>query len=145
MTYTARLWIVIFAEPTGPAWWARFLRPGFRHCYAVSWYADQERWVEFNPARPGTSIHLWKAEEFPARLTQMFGEATAILRVASRAERGNAPALAFCTGELKALLGIRSFALTPYALYGDLIARGAEVVQAPCVVAKPEGAAPSAA
>lgn len=134
---TPRRWLVMFAEPRSPAWWARVLRPGFRHCYAVAWYADQECWVEFNPTRVGTVIRLWKKEDFPARLTVMLAESTVVLRVIARADRGNAPAIAFCVGQMKALLGIRSWALTPFGLYRDLRKRGAEVV----TVDEPQSAA----
>jgi hypothetical protein len=124
----ARLWLVFFTEPDSPAWWARALRPGFRHCFAVSYYADQERWVEFNPSRTGTVIRLWHKDEFGPRLGQLLEGSTAVLRVASRADRCNAPPMAWCVGEVKALLGIRCAALTPWGLYHALLARGAEVV-----------------
>jgi hypothetical protein len=144
---TDRLWLVFFAEPRDPAWWARYLlRSGFRHVYAVSWYADQERWVEFNPTSTGTVIRLWKAEDFPNRLAALLNESTAVLRVASRTDRWNASASAYCVGAVKSLLGIRSGALTPYGLYRDLLARGAEPVQVKgaCVAAPREAAASSA-
>ncbi|MCA1831216.1 MAG: hypothetical protein LC750_00450 [Actinobacteria bacterium] len=142
---TERLWLVFFMEPDGPAWWARLLRPGFRHVAAASWYAAEERWVYFNPSRAGTSIQIFTAEQFPPVLTALLDQSTAVLRVASRFERGNAPALAFCVGEVKALLGLCSPALTPFGLYRDLRALGAEVVrEKPCVVPEQGAAAPSA-
>jgi hypothetical protein len=68
-----------------------------------------------------------------------------VLRVASRRDRLNAPAFGFCGGSMKALLGIRSWALTPRGLYRELLRRGAETVhmEAPCVAAPMEAAAPS--
>lgn len=142
-----RLWLVFFTEPTGAAWWARVLRPGFRHCYALSWYADQERWVEFNPSRTGTVIRLWREEEIAPRLARLLDEASVVLRVASRSNRLNAPLFAFCTAEVKALLGVRSWAWTPFGLYRVLLRRGAEVVhtKSPCVAADREAAASSGA
>lgn len=139
-----RLWLVFFMEPDGPAWWARALRPGFRHVCAVSKFADAGRWVWFHPARTGTSIQVFTDEQFSPVLADLLARAPAVLRVISRAERGNAPALAFCVGEIKALLGIRSCALTPWQLYWALRDRGAEVVT-PCVVPDPEAAARSVA
>lgn len=142
---TARLWLVLFCEPRDPAWWARIFRPGFRHVYAVSWYADQERWVEFNPSRYGTVIRIWNNEQFPGVLAQMLEETTVVLRVASRRDRMHTAPFAYCVAAMKALLGVRSWALTPHGLYRDLIARGAETVHAPCVVGEGEAAARSAA
>lgn len=140
----ARLWLLFFCDPRGVAWWCRILRPGFRHCVAASWYADTERWVVFNPTRCGTVIEVWTAEQFPARLDQYLAESSAVLRVASRHDRRAAPAMAWCVGQVKALLGVRSAALTPWRLYRALLARGAEPVIVPCVVAEPEARAPSA-
>jgi hypothetical protein len=143
---TDRLWLVMFGDTPRRAWWANLLRPEFRHVWAVSWYADQERWVEFNPARTGTIIRLWTADQFPAVLTVLLRDSAAVLRVASRTDRWNASASAYCVGAVKSLLGIRSPALTPYGLYRDLLARGAEQVQVKgaCVAAPREAAASSA-
>lgn len=142
---TERLWLVFWSEPDRPAWWARFLRPGFRHVYAVSWFADQQRWVYFDPSRFRTAIHLFDEAQAHDAMTRLMAPATAILRVASRADRLNAPTFPWCVGQVKALLGLRSRALTPYALYRDLLARGADVVRDPCVVPGPEAAARSVA
>jgi hypothetical protein len=140
-----RLWLVIFSEADSPAWWARFLRSGFRHVYAVSYFADQERWVCVDPARNRLMVELFTAEQAPRVLARMMETAGAVLRVASRRDRLNAPAFGFCGGSMKALLGIRSWALTPRGLYRELLRRGAETVhmEAPCVAAPMEAAAPS--
>lgn len=142
---TPRLWLVFFSEPDRPAWWARVLRPGFRHVYAVSYFADQQRWVYFDPSRFRTAIHLFTAEQAPEAIARMMVPATAILRVASRADRLNAPAFPWCVGQIKGLLGIRSWAVTPHGLYLALLARGAEAVmlESPCVAADGEAAASS--
>lgn len=142
----ARLWLVFFADPRGVAWWCRCLRPGYRHCYAASWYHDADRWIVFHPTRRGHVIECFTAEAFPARLTQFLAESSTVLRVASRHSRWTAPAMAWCVAEIKALLGVRSWAMTPWRLSRDLLARGAEIVapDPPCVAATPEVAAPSA-
>jgi hypothetical protein len=141
----ARLWLIFFASPRGVSWWCRVLRPGWRHCYAACWYASEERWVVFNPTRCGIVIRLYGRDEFGAPLAAFLDESVAVLRVASRYERGTPPAMPWCVGQVKALLGIRSWAMTPFGLYRDLRARGAEVVEPPCVAAEPEAAAPSGA
>jgi hypothetical protein len=113
--------VIFSAEADSPAWWARFLRPGFRHVYAVSYFADQERWVCVDPARNRLMVELFTAEQAPRVLARMMETAGAVLRVASRRDRLNAPAFGFCGGAMKALLGIRSWALTPRGLYRDLL------------------------
>jgi hypothetical protein len=145
-TPPARLWLIFFGDTPRRAWWANVLRPGFRHIAAMSWYAAEQRWVYFDPACSGTVIRILTADEAPALIDRLLAQSSAVLRVASRHDRGNAPAVCFCVGQVKALLGVRSRALTPYGLYRDLLARGAQVVHpAPCVVADPEAAARSVA
>lgn len=122
---------MFFSEPPGSYWWARFFRPGFKHVSAASWFDLEQRWVYFNPARPGTTILVIRSEEFGPLLAQLQASSRAILRVRSEQNRFRTPAAWFCVGALKALLGIRSRAFSPYGLYRDLVRRGAEPV--PCV------------
>lgn len=139
---TERLWLIYFGDTARRAWWANFLRPGFRHVWAASWYADQERWVLFEPAINRTVISLYTAEQWPARLAVLLAHSSAVLRVASRAGRGRQPTFPWCVGAIKSLLGVRSWALTPWQLYRSLRGLGADVVESPCVVAETEAAAP---
>lgn len=140
----ARLWLVFFGDTPRRAWWANMLRPGFRHVWAACWYEDQQRWVYFNPALTGIEIGIFTEEEFPAKLGILLHHSTAVLRVASRYGRGATPAVPWCVGSVKSLLGVRCAALTPWRLYRALLRRGAEVVVSPCVAANREAAAPSA-
>lgn len=128
-----RLWLVFFGEAVTPAWWRFLLKPGFRHVSAAAWYDDQQRWVWFNPTWRGTVIELYAPSEFDARLGQLAGTSSAILRVRSRFDRGGAPAASHCVGAVKALLGIRSRALRPYALFRHLLDNAAEIVEVPGV------------
>jgi hypothetical protein len=126
-----RQWLVFFGEGESPAWWARFLRPGFRHVVACAWFDDQERWVYYNPARTGTVILLYRDEEFGPRLTQLLAGASLVLRVRSNRQRRTTPFGWWCTGSLKALLGVRCGALSPAALAAHLLRNGAETVAVP--------------
>jgi hypothetical protein len=126
-----RLWLVFFDDGTGRPWWSWFLRPGFRHVCAAAWYADERRWVYFNPSRRGLVIEILDEEEFGPRFELLLSSCTAALRFASRFERQHAPALWHCVGAIKALLGVRSCALAPHGLYRDLVAKGAEIIEVP--------------
>lgn len=123
-----REWLVFFGDTRATAWWAWFLRPGFRHIAAASYYASTERWVYFDPSVRGTVIEVLTREQFPVLLDELLVQSSAVLRFASRHERTAAPAMVFCVAEIKALLGIRSAALSPWRLYWALRRRGAEVV-----------------
>jgi hypothetical protein len=126
-----RLWLLFFGEAIGTPWWSRFLAPGYRHVTACAWFADQERWVYFNPTRTGTVILLYREDEFGGRLTQLMRDSTLVLRVVATQSRHATPFGWWCTGSIKALLGIRTRALCPRALARHLLRHGAEVVSMP--------------
>lgn len=126
-----RLWLVFFSSGHVPSWWSRFLRPGFRHCCAASFYSDLGLWVYFNPTRRGTVIQIFTPDEFGPRFQGLINESAAIVRVRSQHCRRSASAAFFCVGAIKALLGIRSGALVPMGLYRDLLRIGAEQVVIP--------------
>ena len=129
-----RTWLVFFGAPKGQYWWARFLRPGFRHVSAAAWFDLEQRWVYYNPARPGTTILIFTADEWGRVFGPPLEESTACVRIRGAYDRTSTPATWYCVGAMKALLGLRSSALSPHALYLDLLRRGGEAVECgPCV------------
>jgi len=126
-----RLWLVFFGEAEGAPWWSRFLTPGYRHVAAAAWFADQERWVYFNPTRRGTVILIYREDEFGGRLQQLVDTSSLILRVRSTRARRATPFGWWCTGSIKALLGLHSRALSPFQLAKYLSAHGAERIDIP--------------
>lgn len=126
-----RLWLVFFGDADGEPWWSRFLAPGYRHVVACAWFADQQRWVYFNPTRRGTVILLYREDEFAGRFDQLLAASSMVLRVRSSMSRSATPFGWWCTGSIKALLGVRSRALSPRSLARHLLRHGAEVVQMP--------------
>lgn len=121
-----RLFLVFFGDAATPVWWSRLFRRGFRHVSAAAWYADQERWVYVNPTRRGTVVEVWRSDEFDGRLAQLAEASTAALRFGQQYGRGMTPWAFHCVGAVKAILGVRCLALSPYGLYRALLARGAE-------------------
>ena len=126
-----RLWLVFFGTDSKPTWWSRWLAPGFDHVSACAWFADQDRWVYYNPARTGTVVLLYRDSEFGPRFTQMLESSSAVLRVRGTHRRTSTPFGWWCTGSIKALLGVRSRALRPRGLYRHLLRHGAETVSVP--------------
>lgn len=126
----ARLWLVFFSDGESPAWWHRFLRPGFRHVIAVAWFGEQKRWVYFNPSWKGAVLELYRQDEFDIRFGHLMRTSSAVLRVRSGFDRNGMPAAAYCVGAIKALLGLHCRALLPHGLYRHLLANGAEIVEA---------------
>lgn len=125
---TCRLWLVFFSDPVGTHWWARFFKRGYRHVSAACWYDLEQRWVYFNPARNGINIQLFSGEQGWELFGQLMTTSTIALRVRSEFDRRNTPAAWYCVGAIKALLGIRSRALSPFQLRDHLLQRGAELV-----------------
>ena len=41
--------------------WLRFLRPGYRHCFALLESGD--RWVMYNPLSNGTEVEVWPGDQ----------------------------------------------------------------------------------
>lgn len=126
-----RKWLVFFTDGEGEPWWARLLPAGYRHVAACAWFADQERWVYFNPTRRGTVILVYRDEEFGGRFQQLLDSSSLVLRVTSRHSRRSTPFGWWCTGAVKALLGVKARALSPIQLRNHLLRHGAEVVHMP--------------
>jgi hypothetical protein len=95
---------------------------------AAAYYVSEERWVFYDPAFCGTRIEIFTHDEFAPVLGSMMERAT-VLRVASRFDRNSTPAAWHCVGAIKALLGLRSCALSPSGLFRDLLRHGAEPVE----------------
>ena len=140
-----RLWLVFFGEAKDEPWWARwFTPPGYRHVAACAWFADQERWVYYNPTRTGTVILLYRDDEFRGRFQQIMDSSALVLRVRSTKTRTATPFGWWCTGAIKALLGCRGWAVTPFGLARYLQDHGAEAVLMPCVGETGTSSPPSA-
>jgi hypothetical protein len=126
-----RLWLVFFGEADGAPWWSRFLAPGFRHVTAAAWFDDQQRWVLIDPTRRGTVVLIYRQDQFGGRFQQLMDSSSVVLRVVAKRSRTATPFGWWCTGSVKALLGVRCRALSPAALYRHLLRNGAETVKMP--------------
>lgn len=129
----SRLWLVFFRDDARQgSWWDWFTRPGFRHVSAAAWFDQTQRWVFFDPTFKATTLQIVEAgPDADAIFGKWVGEAGAIVRFCSRAERTTMPGLVGCVGQIKSLLGIRCGALAPSQLHRHLLAHGAEPVDVP--------------
>jgi hypothetical protein len=103
---------------------ARFLKPGFRHCWCAV-REDQGFWtaVDGREGRPGMSTIA--EADFARYLDRAVSSgATAVSVTFGPALR--TPILIYtCVSVMKAIFGIRSFAVTPHQLYRALVKREA--------------------
>lgn len=141
-----RAWFVFFTDGNPDAWFARlFTRRGFRHVAAAAYFPDEERWVFVNPGRSRMVVEVRGPDTAGEIYDDLLARAHALLRVEARDERTHMPPVLFCSGAIKALLGIKSRALRPDGLFRDLVAYGAEIVPLPPEehrgISRPENAA----
>ena len=123
-------WFVVFQDANRTLV-HRFLRRGFRHCWAFGWDEDAGRWLVFEPLFDGIYLRAVDAELMAHVLAADHLRDATILLVAPENATATRPALlATCVTALQALLGLRSRrALTPFGLYRTLRAIGAVVVR----------------
>jgi hypothetical protein len=124
-------WLVFFGEGDAYAWWDIFTRKGFRHVAAAACDPGRRLWIVFDPTRSGIRIEVfgWDDPGIDARLGELlFATGGRYLRVKAGGARSRQPLLFGCVGALKALLGVRCAAVTPYGVFKHLRAQGAEIV-----------------
>lgn len=123
--------MVFFGQAEKPGAMTWFLRDGFRHVAAAAWFDKTRRWVFFDPARNGTQIVVLDNATGLVKLERWMACSSAILAVVSNPVRNRPPPFAYCVGHVKALLGLRSRALSPRGLFQHLVRHGAEILRAP--------------
>ncbi len=113
--------VIVFTGRTD-VWWLRFLRSGFKHCYAV--VEDRGQWVVYNPASHKTDIIVIGSYPMARLMDRLYGNKEVIVGMRVRnAPNRMAPIRPFsCVEAVKRLLGIRApYAFTPWQLYKHLI------------------------
>lgn len=123
-----RSWNVFFSDGDHPGLWRHLTRPGFRHVEAAAYFADQDRWVFVLPARLRLGVFVLRPEEAEGLYSMLWTRAAAVLRVEGSNDRWAMPIGAGCVGTVKALLGVRSRAFSPYQLFRHLLREGAEIL-----------------
>jgi len=102
--------------------WAKLLRPGFRHCFAV--VGRNEHWVIFDPMSNFTNLGVFSGPSVDdvAEWYRQFG--FTVVRTAVRREQS--PAAEWrpftCVEAVKRVLGIRApWVITPWQLYRHIV------------------------
>lgn len=116
--------IVGFGRAMPPLdWAARRLKPKFQHCFAV--VRTEIAWIAVDPMRHWTFVDWVARWETPpnaicARLNGSGCSASVYLQYPQPARRWTRPLPYTCVEEVKRVIGLRSWALTPWQLYRDL-------------------------
>jgi hypothetical protein len=113
-------WYVIFTDSPRDYWWTRWLRPGYRHIYAIKW--DGFNWIKLEPFTSYVDVSILPYGP-GARIHDVVNpKGNDILRVTRYCERDwiRAPWIfgpMTCVEGIKALLGIRAIHIwTPWQL-----------------------------
>lgn len=117
-------WYAAFFDGETRHWWWSLCHPGFRHVCAFGYDAEQRIWLLYDVCLARTHIRALTSEQMDSWVLALPTHRR-ILCVRTGAD---APAhrLGFwCTTAVVHLLGRRSRALRPQALYRDLLAHGA--------------------
>ena len=122
-------WYVAFHDGERPHWWWPLCRPGFRHVLAFGYCVHAEAWLVYDVTLGRTYVRAFKRETFAGWLDNLPDHRT-ILLVEGPDDAAPCRAPGFragfwCTPAVAHLVGARSRALRPEALWRDLIAQGA--------------------
>lgn len=119
-------WYVAFWEGAEKHWWWPICRPGFRHVAAFGYSAEHRVWLVYDVTLRRTLIQVLDSNQMDAWVTAL-PDNNCIVAFQPAAEPD--PPLNrlgfWCTTAIAHLVGVRSRALRPEALYRDLIAQGA--------------------
>jgi hypothetical protein len=109
-------------------WFDIFTTPAFRHVCAIGYDPVHKVWIIYEPGVSNTDIRLFhpRDEELNRLITfiSIYGKWVKFKPSAHPVPFGRWRH--YCVPAIAHLLGIRSSALTPRGLYGDLIKQGAE-------------------
>lgn len=113
--------LVVFSG-RGGLWWLRFLKPGFRHCFAV--LHDGRNWLLYDPMSHVTQLHTLSCGS-PARLCQgLLARGYLVVPVRPRTVALRpAPCAPFtCVEAVKRVLGLHARGVvTPWQLFRHLV------------------------
>ena len=116
-------WYIAFYG--GPRhWWTWLTHPEFRHVVAFAYAAHAERWLVYDVGQHRTLIRAFTTDVFKRWIAGLPAERKIVLFESDR----KAPPMRigfWCTTAVAHLVGCRSRALRPQALYRDLLAQGA--------------------
>lgn len=117
-----QVWFVGFTHASA-AWYHRFLKRGYRHCFAFTCLGI-DRWLVIDALWNGMRV-----DEVPGKtIDAIVAECTSVLAVKVKPRPVRFRLLATCVTLCAHLTGDRSRAVTPWQLYRSLRANGAERV-----------------
>ena len=120
-------WLLVF-HPNSTRAWVNRLVPGFyKHVSSVAWFESAQCWIFFDPGLERTQVLALSEDDGVDAYGRLAGPC-GVMRVKVNRSAGPWRFGIFCVPQIKHLLGIRSGALRPDALWRHLAANGAEIL-----------------
>ncbi len=119
-------WYVAFFGSERRHWWDYLSPGGFYHVLAFAYAASAERWLIYDVTEHRTIIRAYTTDDFSKWIAGLPNGRTIL-----RFDGGDRPAAPhvrwgfWCAPAVAHLVGVRSRALRPVALWRDLLAQGA--------------------
>lgn len=105
-------------------WWHPFCRKGFGHVYVIQ---PQQRGITTTDFLHSGIINLWHDCLIADALNLALDSGHRVLRYEATLPLDDWPrGVITCVSVVKAIVGLRSLAVTPYQLYGALLKAGAD-------------------
>lgn len=123
-------WYVAFCDSPNPAWWQRFMKPGFRHVEMFAWDERSGHWLIVSPNFDLCLVMTKDDAEFARYRVLLNDRGARVLLCRSEASGPYVPRLfVTCVSIVSAVLGLPfPGAVRPFALYRMLLKRGATEV-----------------
>lgn len=102
----------------GASWWSRLLKPGFIHCFVL---LQDMHWVKIEGRHGAVRVTQLGEHQSGNVVSHYRAQGAIVVETIVYAKSVRAPFVArTCVGLVKAMLGIKSFSLTPWQLYKHL-------------------------
>ncbi len=127
--YGVAVWDIVFVPGPRSSWYD-WLSPSWcRHVMAYGYAYKVGAWVIVNPTEKFTMVDVLPEKQFERWRDRLLEQDPTVVRAPVVNETTISGRFGlFCTAAVKHLIGLRSRALRPVALYRDLIASGATKV-----------------
>lgn len=117
MKQAIREWFIVF-EPRTSAWWGRFLKEGFGHCYAFGYDAVADRWLVVEPLFEHVRMDVVSGAVVNVFWDMAMSGKVRIVKVPVQDVAYFRPRLLVtCAGCVASLIGLRRYPLTPWGLF----------------------------
>lgn len=120
------VWNIAFMRGPRQNWWDWLTEPEWRHVCAFGYSVTADAWVIYDVADTHSRISVVDGRWMDRWFDTNAGRFTAVLKVHTKPGDLRSRLGLWCVTAVKHLVGSRSSALRPHALYRDLLASGAE-------------------